>query len=297
MVQTLLAILSFGVQNLCCKEYGRRYPGTLYSQSLMIAVITPIVAAIMAVLGGVRPLTPKGYLIAAVFGLFFVMTLAAMTLAMNYGHMGITLLIQNTSLMVPILYGVLFWGERLTVVKGIGIALVLVLLTMSSGADTAPADDELRKNWNRRKWVILTALSFIGDSALGILQGMMSRECATTDPITFTFWTSVFSMAAAAALVLWCAARGSSVRLLKDPAARKWFAVLCAGIGAGTAGGNSFSIAALTSVSGVVMFPVRSGSLVLLMWVLGVLLYHEKLTRRGLVMLAAGLTGIVLLNL
>lgn len=298
MIQLLLAILSFGVQNLCCKEYGRRFPNTLYAQSVMIAVITAIVTAIMAALGGMQALTPGGYLIAGLFGLFFVLTLASMTLAMNYGHMGITLLIQNASLVVPAVYAILFWGEKLTFLKAVGTALILLLLALSSGADGAPADAESRRGWDRKKWLLFTALAFLGDSALSILQGMMSRECATTDAVTFTFWTSVFSLAIALLLVLGCVLRKQNARLIDSGAASaKWFALTCAGIGVGTAGGNCFTIAALVTVPSVIAFPVRQGALVLVMWMLGILIYREKLTRRGLLMLLIGLAGIVLLNL
>ena len=38
MLFAILAILSFALQNTCCKEYGNRYPNTLYAQSVMIFV-------------------------------------------------------------------------------------------------------------------------------------------------------------------------------------------------------------------------------------------------------------------
>lgn len=297
MIELLTAILSFGVQNLCCKEYGRRFPNTLRAQSVMIAVSTAIVAAIMAALGGARALTAKGCLIAALFGVFFVLTLASMTLAINYGHMGVTLLIQNASLVVPTAYAILFWGERMTLPKGIGTALILILLALSAGSAGESADAESQRRWNRKKWLLFTALAFLGDSTLSILQGMMSRECAATDAVTFTFWTSVFSLIVALALTLCCAARRQRARLIDGAASAKWFALTCAGIGVGTAGGNCFSIAALTRIPAVVMFPIRQGALVLVMWMIGVVIYREKLTRRGLLMLLIGLAGIVLLNL
>jgi len=37
--------------------------------------------------------------------------------------------------------------------------------------------------------------------------------------------------------------------------------------------------------------------LVLVMWLVGIVLYKEKVTRRGLIMLATGLLGLVLINL
>ena len=36
---------------------------------------------------------------------------------------------------------------------------------------------------------------------------------------------------------------------------------------------------------------------VLVMWLVGILLYREKVTRRGLLMLATGLLGLILLNM
>ena len=75
------------------------------------------------------------------------------------------------------------------------------------------------------------------------------------------------------------------------------FAACCAGIGLGTAGGNCFSIMALTVLPGIVLFPLRQGGLVLLMWVIGAVLYREKVKRTGWLMLALGLAGLVLLNL
>lgn len=295
MLFAILAILSFALQNTCCKEYGNRYPNTVHAQAVMIFVSLSVVAAIMAALGGAQPLTPRGYLLALAFGVAFVVTLASMTIAMNCGHMGITLLIQNSSLLIPTVFGVLVWHEVLTPLKILGIALILALLGLSAGDGEAVAGNV--KNWNRKRWLLITMTAFLGDGALSILQGLMSRECATISSVNFTFWTSVFSVAVCAVLLVYYRMRGQRL-----PKAVGWrepaiFSGLCAGIGAGTAGGNCFSILAPTQLPGVVFFPLRQGGLVLVMWFVGVLLYREKVNRRGLIMLAVGLLGLVLLNL
>ena len=294
MVFAVICIVSFVIQNLCCKEYGRRFEDRIQLQAAMILVSTLVVAGIMLALGGFKPLMSGEWWIAAAFGFWFVVTLASMTLAMNYGHMGITLLIQNSSLVVPTLYSALVWHERFTALKGAGTACILVMLALSAldGGDTT--DEAARRRWNRRLWAIFTALSFIGDSVLGILQGSMAM--GSTDSVTFTLWTSLFSAAFAAILLAASAAgrRGSLSALRDRPRA---FLVCCAGIGAGTAGGNAFSIAALTALPGIVLFPLRQGGLVLLLWFVGALVYHEKVNRRGWLMLAFGLAGILLLSL
>lgn len=296
MIAAVLGTLSFVFQNICCKEYGRRFPNTLHPQLTMIVLSMSLVTAIMAALGGAQLLTPIGYLLALAFGLFFVLTLATMTLAMNSGHMGVTLLIQNSSLLIPTIFGLLVWGEKLTIAKGAGIVLILALLALSAG-DTPPATDEsLNTPRAKRRWIMLTLLSFLGDGALGILQGMMSRECATTSSVTFTFWTSLFSVLASILLILFYRTRGVRADYI-TPEKRGHFALWSCGIGLGTAGGNCLSILALVTVPGVVFFPLRQGSVVLLMWMAGILLYKEKINRRGIWMLLCGLAGLILLNL
>ena len=296
MIAAVLGTLSFVFQNICCKEYGRRFPNTLHPQLTMIVVSMSLVTAIMAALGGAQLLAPVGYLLTLAFGLFFVLTLATMTLAMNCGHMGVTLLIQNSSLLIPTLFGMIAWGERLTLVKGVGVALILALLALSAG-DTPPANDEqFNTPRARRRWIALTLLAFFGDGALGILQGLMSRACADVGSVAFTFWTSLFSVIAAAALILFYRARGVRADYI-TPKTRGHFLLWSCGIGLGTAGGNCLSILALVSLPGVVFFPLRQGSVVLLMWLAGVVLYKEKINRRGIWMLLCGLAGLVLLNL
>lgn len=295
MLYAILGIFAFALQNTCCKEYGNRYPGTVYAQSVMTVLSLVVVVAIMALLGGVQALTPEGYLIAFLFGVFFVLTLTTMTLAMNSGHLGITLLIQNSSLMVPTIYGMIAWGEKMTVFKGLGILFILALLALSAGDDTTAAGS--MKNWNKKKWMLLTGLAFFGDGILGILQGMMSRASAETSSNTFTFWTSIFSIIVAGGLYIFFRMRGENVKLTRDKRDLAMFGGLITGIGVGTAGGNSFSILALTQLPGLVFFPLRQGGLVLVMWLVGILLYKEKVTKRGLIMLATGLLGLILINL
>lgn len=295
MLYAILGILAFALQNTCCKEYGSRYPGTVYAQSVMTVLSLVVVVAIMAALGGVQALTMQGYLIAFAFGVFFVLTLTTMTLAMNSGHMGITLLIQNSSLMVPSIFGMIVWGEKLNLFKGLGILFILILLALSAGDDNTAAGS--MQNWNKKRWMLLTGLAFAGDGVLGILQGLMSRASAETSSNTFTFWTSIFSIIVAGGLYLFFRMRGEGVKITRDRKDAAVFGGLISGIGVGTAGGNSFSILALTKLPGLVFFPLRQGGLVLVMWLVGILLYKEKVTRRGLIMLAVGMLGLILINL
>ncbi len=305
MLFAILTLLTFGVQNLACKEYGRRFPATMYSQCVMVVVSQIVVVAIMAILGGAQMMPLRGFMLAALFGLMFVQTLTSMTMTLSLGHMGISLLIQNSSLVVPVIYGMILWNEKMSVSKGIGIACVLAMLVLSAGDLSTPDGNAPVSKANKGRWLLYLSLAFIGDSVLAILQGTMSRECANISSVTFTFWTSAFSVLFAAIMVVYFRIRGCGA-LLPAWKGSAWFAMLCGAIGAGTAGGNCFTIIAggnayaqplLRAIPSTVLFPMRSGGLVLIMWALGIWIYKEKVSRRGIWMLIIGLTGLVLLNL
>ena len=68
-------------------------------------------------------------------------------------------------------------------------------------------------------------------------------------------------------------------------------------MGLGTAGGNTFQLISLTLLPAVVAFPLVQGSVVLSLWVLSLIVYRDKVTVPGLISLASGIAGIVLLSI
>lgn len=294
MIYCILATLAFTLQNVCCKEYGKRFPNTTHSQMQMILLSSVIVTVIMALTGGMKLLNPVGYLITFGFGLAFVITLASMTIAMNCGHLGLTVLIQNSSLLVPVIFGVAVWHESLTAMKVAGIVCVFIPLILSSFTGSDPGSGN--PGWNKRKWLFFTALAFLGDSTLAILQGVMSRACATTDSVTFTFWTSLFSAIIALAVLLLFTLR-SGAPLFASVRPRRAFSLTIGGIGIGTAGGNCFTIAALTVMPSSILFPISKCGLLLLIWLIDIIVYREKATPVGWIMFILGLIGIALLSI
>ena len=54
---------------------------------------------------------------------------------------------------------------------------------------------------------------------------------------------------------------------------------LCAaGVGFGTAGGNTFQLMSLVMLPAIVAFPLVQGSVVLALWVLSLIMYRDKVT-------------------
>lgn len=288
MVATILASLSFAVQNLACKAYAKRFPEGIVGLALVNSLALAVVCAIMALLGGAAAISAAAFGIAACFGVTFVATLFAMVAAMAAGPLGVTTLICNASMLIPTVAGLMFWNERLTPLKGIGVALIACLLVLSALGSRDGARGGV-------KWLMLTLGAFAGNGILSILQRLMSTYCAEVTANAFTFWTSLISGGICLAVMAIGKWRGADLtRWMRE---KKTLGLCALGIGAGTAGGNCLSILALTALPAVVMFPIRQGLLVLMMWLAGIVLYHEKMSLRGLVILVTGLAGMMLLNI
>ena len=285
MLYALLSSLSYTVQNVGCKEYGRRFPGRVAGLLLMTLLAMLAMCAVLAI-GGVTALTGSALIIAVGFGVGFVLTFLCMTSAMAAGPLGLTALITNCSMLVPMVVGLLFWNEQLTWAKGLGAAAILVMLVLSG----LGSRDEKQGGV---QWLLLTLGALLGNGVLSILQHFMA-ESPEVSARLFTFWTSLFGAAACALALAVFLIRGGS---LAEWTGRAGELSLCSlAVGLGTAGGNTFAISVLTALPAIVAFPLRQGLLVLIVWLVGRLIYRDPAGRYDWPILILGLAGIILMN-
>lgn len=286
MLYALISSAFYAVQNIACKEYGRRFAPSVRGLTLMVFLAMSVQCAAMAAVGGAVGIAIRPMLLAAVFGATFVLTFMCMTKAMAIGPLGVTALIGNCSMVITSCVGIAFWGEEMTWCKGIGTLLILAMLALSGLSSRGGQK-------GGAKWMALTALFLLGNVALSVIQHEVTAIPGVS-AYAFNFWSSVFS-------VLFCLLGLCAMRLRGGfPGWRDRFGQLLAcatGVGIGTAGGNAFAIEVLKHLQAVVAFPVRQGVLVLMMWAAGRLIYHDKPGKWDALILISGLAGIVLMNL
>ena len=78
---------------------------------------------------------------------------------------------------------------------------------------------------------------------------------------------------------------------------KREFTLCAAGVGLGTAGGNTFQMLSLTLLPAIVGFPLVQGCVVLSLWVLSLIIYHDKVTASGIIALICGIAGIIMLSI
>lgn len=290
MYYAIAGILCFLVQNLSNKEFSRRFDCKLPGLALFNALAFTFCTAAIAIAGGIAPLSAGAYGLAVCFAALFVFTIMMIVVSMSMGPMGASVLIINMSMMLPVVAGIVAWGEEATTLKLVGIAcmvLVLALSSIGSGNGTS--------KHGGAKWLIITIITMISNGVLSIQQKLLSYWFPNDSVTAFNF--VAFSIAAVICWTMTLIFKLRGADLTPWLSRKGEFTLCAAGVGLGTAGGNTFHMLTLTVLPAIVAFPLVQGSVVLALWVLSLFIYHDKVTAPGVISLIAGIAGIVMLSI
>ena len=290
MFYAAMAVLSFLVQAVSNKEFARRFPGDMAGMMAYNTIMLLITALICGAICGFQPPTPATLMVGVPFGALFVVTILLCLLAMAKGPMGPSVLLLNMSMLITIVFGLLQWGEGLNAMKGAGIACVLAVLTLSAFSGGKGG----RKG--SLPWLLIALGALVLNGVLSVLQKTMTLMEPETGALVFGFWAFLSGSLVSFILLI--------VRtIVKRERVRDWFKaprelLACAlGCGASTAGGNVMLMTAMIYVPVVILSPLVQGSIIMLVWVVSVVFYREKVTWNGLAMIALGMLGVALLGM
>lgn len=280
-----VAVVSFVIQALSNKEMARRFPAGMAGTFLYSAMGLSIIPLILAPFGAWSLTDPRTLLVAGVFGVDFAATMALMVICMREGPLSLTSLFVGLSVLLPVAAGALFFGEAMTALKVVGLVCVLAVVVLSSVGGGA--------HKVKGRWVVLALLMMACNGILSVLQKAQGAWLGLHDNWSFQFYGFL-----TASLCLWALLLAQKLRhkVSLTPWRSPWLPRVSAALGISTLVGNAAVMLALRATPAVVAFPIITGSLVLLTWIVSVAVYREPLRLKGLVSLLVGLTGIVLLS-
>ena len=294
MLNVMVSMLFFAVQNATNKEFGGRFPVKLKTLFRFEWIVHAAMIVCMAIMGA-RPAVFEGGVFPALYGFTFLSTVILLTTALSAGPVGKTTLIVNLSLLLSVTFGIVAMGEKMTLWRWAGIPCVLAALVLSAGGGS----DGKEKS---TKWLLLTILAFFGDGMLSVIQKLFIAKNPDANSLSFLMGASVVGLVLSTFACLLTELPTLKNRFFEAPPQTSWrktllFCALAVVVGLATVGGTEFNMRALQTLDGVVVFPVRQGSLILVMTVYGILRYRDSFDVRTGIMLASGLAGIVFLNL
>ena len=227
-------------------------------------------------------------------GFWFIFTYLLMTASTQRSGVTVTSLSSKISVVLPILAGVIWLGERLNFVATTGIVLALVALVLVVGGRKNKNDGgDVSGNVSTNKigWIVglLPVFIFFGTGTGDILMKITEQQNSGDDigfMIAFIYFVAlVFGII----IVIWDIARGKS----------KWqWKSAVGGIGLGVI--NFFSTSsvynAMRSFDNVVLFPIYNIGVVSLTALTGWLFFKEKLTWKNYLGLGIAIIAVILIT-
>ncbi|MHB0895955.1 MAG: hypothetical protein ACYC1A_00220 [Spirochaetales bacterium] len=284
----LLTIAFLTAQTLVFKGFNRSFKldnSSFFAFNLVN--YTVVVCTYLLIGGKIASPFPSTIAFGMAFGIVFVTIVYSYMKAMETGPLSFSVLALSFGIVLPIVYGSLFWNESISLIQIAGLILLFATFILFAGSLKISAFP------GRRLWIVFCLLTFIGNGIGMIL--VKSHQLTTGGMQVRELLLVAFSTAAMLSLILLCAAllrKGKIGHLFKAN-----FAALAFGAGITTALGNYLSVYLNSRLPGIIQFPVSNGGVALASTVFSWIIFKEKINRRGLLGLATGISALVLLSL
>jgi len=234
-----------------------------------------------------------------IFGLLF----GASTMLFTYfqkkastiGPWSYTNVIISLSTVFTALSGFLFFDEKITFIKIIGIILMLFCFAFANKKDS---DDDNKKG--NMKWFIITILAMLFSVAIGYIQKI--HQSSNYSAELYCFLITAFTFMAILSFIMFLIERKKENKknlemkeMNKKTILFFAFSVIIAGVG--TAFENTINLYLSGVMSSIVFFPLINGIPLIVSILVSFIIFKEKLSKFQWIGLSLGLISILLLCL
>jgi drug/metabolite transporter (DMT)-like permease len=236
---------------------------------------------------GAYPPTGPTLVIGALAGLAYVGGYLFLFPLMRLRGVSVAAAVQQLSVLVPVIFSVIAWGERPSVTQAAGSALALAALPLLTWRPTArqtqggPPDRAAA----RRNIILLVGVFVINGCGALAMRGFQETGAANEESL---YLAILFSVATAVSVAAWLPHRRESTR-------RDWAPGVTLGVV------NAFSgialLGALQRLPGVVVFPFQSAVSLLVVMACAWVVWKEQIRRQEAFGIALALGAVVLINL
>jgi drug/metabolite transporter (DMT)-like permease len=273
-----LTVISITAQNILKKQFSLRCSSGVYIFNALSAIAATLFFAVIVERWEVNAAL---LFYSTAFALSYIVACAFMILAIRHGSLARTTLILSYSLLIPMIYGMIFWDEPLTSTKIIGSVLLIVSLFL--------ANYEKSNKAFSLKWLIYVVLAFIGNGMCSVTQRIGQNACHNGNMLMVT-----------ALIIVTIFFLLSGIIREKGPVASEtvkkgWHLALACGFLNGLA--NFLVIILNGKMSASVLFPVIAAGGLAATFIVSAMAYKETFNFRQTLGFIAGLGSIVLLNL
>ena len=283
----ITAILFFSFQNISFKQFNKGYMKNKASYFIFNAIYFSMICIIYVVIGiNASLFESSAAMLASLFAISFIAAMYFYMKAMENGPLGLSFLFFSAGMLVPILFGIIFYNEPAPFHKLIGLILLFVAFFISV---FGKSDSKMSK-----KWVIYILLGSLSNGIIGVAI-KLCRIVISEDALT-EFLFLGFGQAAVISLIIGIILVGKYKATISHFCATP-FALVAILAAVTTAGGNYVMLLLSLNVAAIVQFPIVNGSLVITSIITSRMVYKEQVTKQHLLTIFIGLIAIIMLSL
>ena len=221
---------------------------------------------------------------ALIFGGLTVLFQLCYIRAMSVGNVSLTVLIVNSSMIIPILGSALFFNEQFGVLRIIGIITIVISLIFNV---------EKNSDKTERKWLCLAISAFVLNSALAVCQQIFGKSECGGERTSFVAWS--YLLATAISFLVYLILKLKTKKQGRAPLRAMLIYGLFAGVFLGVF--QLVNTKAISEIDAGLLFPIYNSGTLILSTLIGVFVLKDKLKRKQILSILVGVVGIVLINL
>ena len=256
------------------------------------ASVAALGSLVVAFINGSFYIPFSGVLVAAVFGLLFSLCVFTNLKALEDGPVSLITLIINFSLVMPVLYSIIFFGESLTVVRIIGLVLLVVCMFLF----TNPKITGEKKFFS--KWLGLTVFAMICNGLLSTVTKVYSVK--TDNAYSGPYLALCYVFAALFSFLIF-GILNSRLPKKDRTDAKQFFTLPMIGlfllVGCANFGLNFVVVLLCTMMDGSIVYPAIQGGAPVVATLASRLFFKESISLKKAGAILLGVAAIVLLNL
>ena len=253
-------------------------------------LLCALIGAVLVAVGGLDGfrMPPLGWLICTVSGFAVGLNYIFWVLALKSGVYMFASAVNSASFILAALGGILFFGEHLTLLKGIAILLILLAI-LFIGKYQSQARGKVSP-----MHALYLLLVFVTAGGTSVTQKWFTRSLPHTSVHVFSFYSLSISVLILAALTLFIPGRPPiKKRLGKVKSLFPWIAAMAVCFYAVT----YLQTAASALLEAIVMYPLYNGSLLVAGSLMAWLCFSEKPNRNSIIGVILVFAAVVLFGL
>ncbi len=284
----IVAVLLFTGQTMCFKIFNEKYMKNLTSYFFFLFLYSSFAALIYLIMAG-STATYSFYtkILGIAFGVFLILAVLFYMKSMETGPLSYSALFFSSGLVLPIVFGLIFWDEKINFLQFVGVLLLIATFYLAS----QPSSEESTKV--NSKWLLFCILAFICNGTLMIL--LKAHQIIMPGKETKEFLIIAFVTAALIALILFLINKSRNRESISHMKSMPFvWLVICTGSCISL--GNGLSSYLASRIPSIVHFPVINGGVVILSSILSSIIFKEKIDKNGQIGLILGILSLVFLS-